>query len=52
MERLCRHLAAFTEELKGKGSIVVTPDESLRPGTRPVREWRGRTHTVGVGLRA
>ncbi len=43
-----RKLAALTEELKGKGSIVVTPDTSLRPGTRLVREWRGRTHTVVV----
>ena len=32
----------------GKGTIVITPDASLRPGTRLVREWRGRTHTVVV----
>jgi hypothetical protein len=43
-----RKLDALTKELKGKGSIVVTPDKSLRPGTRLVREWRGRTHTVVV----
>jgi hypothetical protein len=41
-----RKLDALTKELKVKGSIVVTPDLSLRPGTRLVREWRGRTHTV------
>jgi len=29
-------------------SIVVTPGSSLRPGTRLVREWRSRTHTVVV----
>ena len=38
----------LTKELKGKGSIVVTPGLSLRPGTRLVREWRARTHTVVV----
>jgi hypothetical protein len=38
----------LTSELKAKGSIAVTPDTSLRPGTRLVREWRGRTHTVVV----
>jgi hypothetical protein len=43
-----RKLDALTKELEVKGSIVVTPDTSLRPGTRLVREWRGRTHTVIV----
>jgi hypothetical protein len=43
-----RKLDALTKGPKVKGSIVVTPDTSLRPGTRLVREWRGRTHTVVV----
>src|SRR6266550_3101198 len=43
-----RKLDALTKELKVKGSIVVTPDLSFRPGTRLVREWRGKTHTVVV----
>jgi hypothetical protein len=43
-----RKLVALTRELRRKGTIVVTPDASLRPGTRLVREWRGRTHTVVV----
>jgi hypothetical protein len=43
-----RKLNALTNELKVKGSIAVTPDLSLRPGTRLVREWRGRTHTAVV----
>ena len=43
-----RKLAALTRELRVKGSLVVTPDLSLRPGARLVREWRGRTHTVVV----
>jgi len=37
-----RKLAALSGELKLKGSVVVTPDLSLRPGVRLVREWRGR----------
>ena len=43
-----RKLDALTKELRVKGSIVITPDKSVRPGTRLVREWRGRTHTVVV----
>ena len=43
-----RKLDALTKELKAKGSIAVTPDTSVRPGTRLVREWCGRTHTVVV----
>ena len=43
-----RKLDALTKDLKVKGSIVVTPDKSLRPGARLVREWRGKTHTVVV----
>ena len=43
-----RKLDALTKEQEVKGSIVITPDSSLRPGTRLVREWRGRTHTVVV----
>jgi hypothetical protein len=43
-----RKLTALGKELKLKGGVVVTPDLSLRPGARLVREWRGRTHTVIV----
>ena len=43
-----RRLAALARELRDKGSVVVTPELSLRPGARLVREWRGRTHTVVV----
>jgi hypothetical protein len=43
-----RTLDALTRELGRKGSIAITPDLSLRPGARLVREWRGRTHTVVV----
>jgi len=43
-----RKLDALAKELEVKGSIVITPDSSLRAGARLVREWRGRTHTVVV----
>src|SRR5438270_11516343 len=36
-----RKLVALTRELRVKGSVVVTPDLSLRPGPRLVWEWRG-----------
>ena len=43
-----RKLAVLSKELRLKGGVVVTPDLSLRPGARLVREWRGRTHPVIV----
>jgi hypothetical protein len=43
-----RKLDVLTKELRTKGSIVIAPGLSLRPGARLVREWRGRTHTVVV----
>ncbi len=43
-----RKLDTLTKELRRKGTIVITPDASLKPGTRLVREWRGRTHAVVV----
>jgi hypothetical protein len=43
-----RRLAALSTELKLKWSVVVSPDLSLMPGARLVREWRGRTHSVVV----
>lgn len=43
-----RKLVALTRELETNGSIVPDRDREMRPGTRLVREWRGRTHTVVV----
>ena len=43
-----RKLDALIRELRVNGTVAVTSDVSLRPGTRLVREWRGRTHTVVV----
>jgi Protein of unknown function (DUF2924) len=36
-----RKLDSWTRELKAKGSIAVTRDISVRPGTRLMREWCG-----------
>ncbi len=41
-----RRLRAAAEELAATGTIEPPP--ILRPGTRLVREWHGRTHTVTV----
>lgn len=43
-----RRLAALTKELKSTGGVAVAPDLRIRAGSRLVREWRGRTHTVTV----
>jgi hypothetical protein len=41
-------LTALTRELQKSGSIAPDPRQYPRPGTRLVREWCGRTHTVVV----
>jgi hypothetical protein len=43
-----RKLATLSKELETNGSIVPNRNRDIRPGTRLVREWRGRTHTVVV----
>ena len=43
-----RKLAAFAKELEADGRLTIPSGLQLRPGTRLVREWRGRTHTVAV----
>ena len=43
-----RKLIALTKELETNGSIASDPGPRIRPGSRLVREWRGRTHTVVV----
>jgi len=42
-----RRLIALTKELRANGGIS-DPGPRARPGSRLVREWRGRTHTVVV----
>jgi len=43
-----RRLLALTKELQTNGSIASDPGPRAKPGTRLVREWRGKTHTVVV----
>src|SRR5450631_428405 len=43
-----RILAILTKEFETKGSIASDPNPRIRPGSRLMREWRGRTHTVVV----
>jgi hypothetical protein len=41
-------LKALAEELQTKGASHFDAAAVLRPGTKLVREWHGRTHTVMV----
>jgi hypothetical protein len=43
-----RRLRALASELEAKGPSVLVPAPLLKPGTRLVREWGGKTHTVVV----
>jgi len=43
-----RRLDALAEELKTRGASHFDADAVLKPGTKLVREWHGRTHAVMV----
>jgi hypothetical protein len=43
-----RKLRTLAKTLRTNGRIGPTPSLSLKPGSRLVREWRGRAHTVTV----
>ena len=43
-----RRLRALAASTDNDGNVPETAVPRLRPGTRLVREWRGRTHTVIV----
>ena len=43
-----RRLNALVEELRTKGAAHFDAATVLKPGTKLVREWHGRTHTVMV----
>jgi Protein of unknown function (DUF2924) len=43
-----RRLQTMAKALRLTGRIVPTPNVSLKPGARLVREWRGRAHAVTV----
>jgi hypothetical protein len=43
-----RLLATFATEFETGGTIAPPPGPKIKPGSRLVREWHGRTHTVCV----
>ncbi len=43
-----RKLKAIAKALRATGRVVPMPNVSLKSGSRLVREWRGRAHTVTV----
>jgi hypothetical protein len=43
-----RQLLRIAKELKETGAATIRARPELRPGTRLMREWRGRTHEVLV----
>src|SRR5437899_2685734 len=43
-----RRLRALAAEIETNGAGVLAPAPLLKPGTRLLREWGGRTHTVIV----
>ncbi len=43
-----RRLADMAEDLKKGGDLSAGPAIRLKPGSRLVREWRGKTHDVLV----
>ena len=43
-----RNLRQFTQQLKESGATRIRSRPELKPGTRLVREWQGRTYEVLV----
>jgi hypothetical protein len=43
-----RRLRALAEEIEVNGAAALAPALLLKPGTRLLREWGGKTHTVVV----
>src|ERR1700731_3907326 len=43
-----RGLRAFAEEIEANGAAALASVPLLKPGTRLLREWGGKTHTVIV----
>ena len=43
-----RRLMTLTAEFETGGRIAPPPGPKIKPGSRLVREWHGRTHTVCV----
>ena len=43
-----RRLTTLAGQLETDGRIAPLPGPRIKPGSRPIREWHGRTHTVCV----
>jgi Protein of unknown function (DUF2924) len=43
-----RRMATFAAEFETGGTIASLPGPKIKPGSRLVREWHGRNHTVSV----
>jgi Protein of unknown function (DUF2924) len=43
-----RRLANLASSFEANGTIAPAPIPRIKPGSRLVREWHGRTHTVNV----
>ena len=43
-----RRLMTLTAEFEMGGRVAPPPASKVKPGSRLVREWHGRTHTVWV----
>ena len=43
-----RQLRQFAQQLNGSQEVRIRPRPELKPGTRLVREWQGRTYDVLV----
>jgi Protein of unknown function (DUF2924) len=43
-----RRLTTLERELETAGGIAPAPGPKIKPGSRLIREWHGRTHTIAV----
>ena len=43
-----RRLRSFARSLEAEGDVPLTPDLTLKPGAKLIREWHGQTYTVLV----
>jgi hypothetical protein len=44
----CRQLARLAKTLGEGGSIEVSQTRSFKPGTKLIREWKGKVHEVVI----
>jgi hypothetical protein len=46
--KTARQLECLEKELQTRGRITLAGEQAIRPGTRLVREWRGKVHEIIV----